>query len=44
MVTSLANARPVYRFVSIIGMDCVFFIDGDELVFIGDNTTYTVNE
>jgi hypothetical protein len=38
------NVRPIYRFVSSIGMECLFFIDGAEFVFVGDNTTYTVNE
>jgi hypothetical protein len=23
-------------------MDCLFFFNGDEFVFIGDHTTYTV--
>jgi hypothetical protein len=36
--------KPTYRFVSSIGMECLFFIDGDEFVFIGDHTTYTVKE
>ena len=39
--TPVPNARPTYRFVSYIGMECLFFIDGDEFVFIGDHTTYT---
>lgn len=34
--------RPVYLFESVIGLRCCFFIAGDKLVFIGDNTTYTV--
>jgi hypothetical protein len=38
------NFNPTYRFVSFIGMECLFFIDGDEFVFIGDHTTYTVKE
>lgn len=29
---SVPNARPTYRFVSSIGMECAFFIDGDEFV------------
>jgi hypothetical protein len=44
VATSVLNARPTYRFVSAIGMECIFFIDGDEFVFIGDHTTFTVNE
>ncbi len=41
VLVSIPNARPTYRFVSSIGMECVFFIDGDQFVFIGDHTTYT---
>jgi hypothetical protein len=44
VATSISNARPTYRFVSTIGIECIFFIDGDEFVFIGDHTTFTVNE
>jgi hypothetical protein len=44
VATSITNAAPTYRFVSFIGMECLFFIDGDEFVFIGDNTTYTVKD
>jgi hypothetical protein len=40
----LPNSRPIYRFVSTIGMECVFFIDDDKFVFIGDHTTYTSKE
>ncbi len=40
----LPNSRPIYRFVSTIGMECVFFIDDDKFVFIGDHTTYTATE
>jgi hypothetical protein len=36
------GTRPVYRFESVLGLDCLFFIDGEEFVFIGDHTTYTV--
>jgi hypothetical protein len=41
---TVPNVHPTYRFVSSIGMECLFFIDGDEFVFIGDHTTYTVKE
>lgn len=40
----IPNARPTFRFVSTIGMECMFFIDNDEFVFVGDHTTYTVGE
>ena len=39
---TIPGARPVYRFESGLGMDCLFFFNGDEFVFIGDHTTYTV--
>lgn len=42
--TDFPNARPVYQFVSTVGRECRFFIDGDEFVFFGDHTTYTVND
>lgn len=41
---AIPDARPTYKLVSSIGMECLFFIDGDEFVFIGDNTTYTARE
>jgi|SRR5579871_6344690 len=41
---AIPNARPTYSFVSFIGMECFFFIDGDKFVFIGDHTTYTVED
>ena len=33
--------RQVYFFVSSMNSDCIFFVDGDEFVFIGHHTTYT---
>ena len=44
VAVSLLNVPQTYRFVSTIGMECLFFIDGDELVFIGDHTTFTVSD
>ncbi len=41
---ALPGARPVYRFVSTIGMESLFFLDHDTIVFIGDHTTYTATE
>ena len=38
----LAGARQVYSFESSIGMRCLFFIDNDDLVIVGDNTTRSV--
>jgi hypothetical protein len=40
--TQTPGARSVYAFESALGLRCLFFIDGDEFVFIGDHTTYTV--
>lgn len=36
------GAKQVYSFESNIGLECLFFIDGDDLVFIGDHTTWVV--
>jgi hypothetical protein len=33
--------KPTYLFESPIGLRCCFFIAGDQLVFFGDNTTFT---
>jgi len=33
---------PVYQFESSVGLQCVFFLKGESLVFIGDNTTWSV--
>ena len=38
----LPAAKQVYSFESNIGIKCLFFIDGDDLVFIGDHTTWVV--
>ena len=43
VVTSTPESRPVYRFESTIGLECAFFIDGDQFVFFGDHTTYTAD-
>jgi len=37
----IPNAAPTYLFVSSIG---IFFFSGEKLVFIGDHTTFTVEE
>ena len=34
----------VYAFESPVGRECLFFLNGDEFVFIGDNTTWTAKE
>ena len=41
---TIAKEKQVYFFESHLGLSCYFFIDGDEFVFIGDHTTYTVKE
>jgi len=33
-----------YYFESVVGLYCSFFFQGDIIVFIGDNTTFTVSE
>jgi len=38
------DERQTYFFVSSVGRECAFFIEGDDFVFIGDNTTYVVRE
>ena len=40
----IENERQTYFFQSSIGRECAFFIDGDEFVFMGHHTTYTVRE
>lgn len=39
-----ASERQTYFFRSSLGLECAFFIQGDEFVFIGPHTTYTVRE
>jgi hypothetical protein len=41
VTTTFPSAQTIYRFVSFLGMECWFFVDGDVLVFLGDHTTYT---
>jgi hypothetical protein len=38
------SERPTYFFRTPLGNECVFFIDGDEFVFVGPHTTYTARE
>ena len=38
------NWPQAYLFRSSLGLESVFFIDGDEFVFIGHHTTYVVRE
>src|SRR5688572_22974044 len=40
--SKLGGAAQVYSFESRVGIRCGFFIDGDRLVFFGDNTTWSV--
>jgi hypothetical protein len=40
--TGVPGAHQVYTFESSVGLKCCFFLVGDEFVFIGDHTTYTV--
>jgi hypothetical protein len=41
-VSPIPGARQVYLFESTLGFHCGFFFDGDEFVFMGNHTTYTV--
>ncbi len=34
------GAREVFVFESVLGLRCLFFIDGEGFVFLGDHTTY----
>jgi hypothetical protein len=38
------GVRVVYDFQSRIGRTCVFFLDGDTFVFVGDHSTFTAPE
>jgi hypothetical protein len=42
MPLTMGSGKQVYIFESYIGMQCKFFIAGDDLVFIGDNTYWKV--
>jgi hypothetical protein len=41
---SIPDTAPTYRFVSRIKIECIFFINEDRFVFIGDHTIYTIND
>ena len=43
-VESSLPERPVFRYETRTGIKCGFFFDGDELVFMGDHTTFTAPE
>jgi hypothetical protein len=38
------DERQSFWFVSRLGVECCFFLDGDEFVFLGDHTTFMVKE
>ncbi len=40
--TPVPGYRDVYRFTSYIGFECLFFLDADDFVFLGDPTTWVV--
>jgi hypothetical protein len=42
--TTIPGARQLYSFESHIGLQCLFFFYDEEIVFIGDHTTYTVKD
>jgi hypothetical protein len=37
---TLVFGRETYLFESAVGREAVFFFEGDQMVFIGDNTTF----
>ncbi len=39
-----ADERQIFWFESRTGRSCAFFLDGDEFIFIGDHTTFTVSD
>ncbi len=39
-----ADERQTFWFETTTGRSCAFFLDGDEFVFIGDHTTFTVSD
>ena len=38
------HEKQSYRFTSVLGREAVFFFDAGELVFVGDHTSFTVDE
>jgi len=34
----------MFWFETMTGLSCGFFLDGDEIVFLGDHTTFTVSD
>jgi hypothetical protein len=40
----MPDERQSYWFESRMGVMCCFFFDGDEIVLIGDHTTFTVSD
>ena len=41
---SRPDERQTFWFESSTGRSCAFFLDGDEFVFVGDHTTFTVQD
>jgi hypothetical protein len=38
------GAPPTFEFESGVGLHCVFFLSGDQIVFLGDQTTFVTSE
>lgn len=38
------DERQIFLFETPIGSSCRFFVNGDEFVFLGDHTTFTVSD
>ena len=47
-LTPKPKTRPdehqTFWFETLTGRSCAFFLDGDEFVFVGDHTTFTVKD
>jgi hypothetical protein len=44
VATKHPNEKQCYHFTSALGREAIFFFDAADLVFIGDHTTFTVDE
>jgi hypothetical protein len=38
------DQKQCYRFTSRLGQEAIFFFDAGDLVFVGDHTTFTVDD
>ena len=42
--TSQPGQKQCYLFTSALGREAIFFLDAGQLVFVGDHTTFTVDD